>query len=365
MAPNVELAEELPAAAPEWSGLAREAGNIFVTPEWARTWWRHYGQGKPLVANARDGERRLLLPMYVARHGPARVLRLIGHGPADRLELLGDASLFPAASQALAGHVAPDALRLDLLVASRGGEEGERPAPMLVPIERESSPVLERRGRGWEAYLADRSANFREQVRRRERRLGRGSRVRFRLADDAATLPADLDLLFALHRTRWGMSSFVRAEAFHREFAGLALERGWLRLWILELDGSPVAAWYGFRFGETEAYYQAGRDPAHQRDAVGLVLLAHTIRAALEDGVGTYRFLRGGEAYKAHFADGDEPVTTWASARSALGAVLVAGWRAVARVRAVAAATQPVRRDAAAWVRSVRPGGRSRGRGGS
>jgi CelD/BcsL family acetyltransferase involved in cellulose biosynthesis len=365
MATTVQLLEELSAAAPQWSELACEARNIFVTPEWAQTWWHHYGQGKPLVANVRHDGRRLLLPTYVAAYGPLRVLRLIGHGPADRLELLGDASLLPVAIRSLERHGSWDALRLDLLATPRGGDGGEPPAPTLVPIERESSPVLEGRGRGWEAYLADRSRNFREQVRRRERRLGRGNSVRFRLAADPAALEADLDLLFALHRTRWGMSSFARAEPFHREFAGLALERGWLRLWVLELGGTPVAAWYGFRFAGTEAYYQAGRDPSQQRGAVGLVLLAHTIRAAFEDGISTYRFLRGGEAYKAHFADGDEPVTTWASARTPLGAVLVAGWRGSARARAVAAAIQPARRSAAARLRSIRSGGRSRGRAGS
>jgi CelD/BcsL family acetyltransferase involved in cellulose biosynthesis len=132
-----------------------------------------------------------------------------------------------------------------------------------------------------------------------------------------------------------------------------------LRLWRLELDGVPVAAWYGFRFGDTEFAYQSGRDPTHEREGVGLVLLAHTIRESLEQGIRAYRFLRGGEAYKAHFADADEPVTTWALARTALGSAVVAGWRAVTAVRAAGAASKPVRAAAAARLRALRAAARS------
>ena len=83
-----------------------------------------------------------------------------------------------------------------------------------------------------------------------------------------------------------------------------------LRLWVLEADGAAVAAWYGFRYAQTESFYQSGRDPAWSSQSVGFVLLAHTIREAANDGMEEYRFLRGGEAYKDRFADGDAPVET-------------------------------------------------------
>src|SRR5205823_5632991 len=146
--------------------------------------------------------------------------------------------------------------------------------------------------------LAARSSNFRHQVRRRERAL-RARGLRYRQCDDRARLDRDLDLLFALHRRRWrgGESEFTRREAFHREFATLAFERGWLRLWLLELNNAPAAAWYGLRFGGVDCYYQAGRDPAWDRAAVGFVLLAHSIREATADGIREYRFGRGDEKY--------------------------------------------------------------------
>jgi CelD/BcsL family acetyltransferase involved in cellulose biosynthesis len=180
----------------------------------------------------------------------------------------------------------------------------------------------------WDDLLASRSRNFREQVGRRERKLARAHDLRFRLADDPNRLQDDLTVLFRLHLAHWGSRSWLQgaAETFIREFSPIALERGWLRLWLLELDGRPAAAWYGFRFGGAESYYQAGRDPRWDRASVGFVLLVHSIREALRDGMSEYRFLEGNEPYKYRFANSDSLLETIAVPGSATGrAALVAG----------------------------------------
>src|SRR5207302_693016 len=144
------------------------------------------------------------------------------------------------------------------------------------------------------------------------------------------------DVLFALHRaSRPSGSSFARpaVEAFHRDFAPLALERGWLRLWFLEVDGTQAGGWYGFRFEGAECYYQLGRDPAFDRLSIGFVLLSHTIRSALEDGQREYRFLRGGESYKYRFADSDPGLETIGLARGARGAAALSAASAARAVR--------------------------------
>jgi CelD/BcsL family acetyltransferase involved in cellulose biosynthesis len=189
-------------------------------------------------------------------------------------------------------------------------------------VHREESPTLLIGGRSFDEFLASRSKNFREQVRRRERKLRREHEVELRLTD-ASRLEADLDTLFRLHAARWseGESSALAGsrERFHRDFARRALERGWLRLWVLDADGAPRAAWYGFRFAQMDWYYQSGRDPEWERESVGFVLMSHTIRQAFDDGMTEYRLLRGGEEYKGRFASDDPGLETLAVPRSLRG----------------------------------------------
>jgi CelD/BcsL family acetyltransferase involved in cellulose biosynthesis len=320
---RLERLPGLDAAEGDWEALAERGENIFGTREWLSTWWRHFGRGELLLLGIRRGEGALtaIVPLDRSRVGPARVLRFLGHGLSDELGPICD----PADSAAVARtlqHALRDSLfgGWDVLL----GEQLLRAkgwSDLLggTVAREESSPVLRARGRSFEEVLASRSRNFRQQVRRRERKLLREHGLRYRLADDPARLDADLTALFELHAARWGENGSTAfspgRQAFHREFARLALDNGWLRFWFAEVDGAPVAALYGFRFADSELYYQSGRDPAWDRYAVGFVLLTHAVRAALEDGCSEYRLLRGGEAYKQRFADYDPGLATLVLAR--------------------------------------------------
>jgi CelD/BcsL family acetyltransferase involved in cellulose biosynthesis len=193
-------------------------------------------------------------------------------------------------------------------------------------LTRNESPVIAPEEADFEEWLRSRSKNFREKIRRGERKLGKAHELAYRHTD-AESLDADLDTLIRLHRARWGEESDSfegRREAFHRDHARRALERGWLRLWTLELDGRPAASWLGFRFGRAEWYYQAGRDPEFEREAVGFVLMVHTIRTAFDDGMREYRLLLGGEAYKSRFANRDDGLHTVLLGSGAIGGAVEA-----------------------------------------
>jgi CelD/BcsL family acetyltransferase involved in cellulose biosynthesis len=97
----------------------------------------------------------------------------------------------------------------------------------------------------------------------------------------------------------------------------------WLRLWFLEVDRTPVAAQYDFRFAGTQSLYQMGRNPEWAWYSVGYVLMMHVLRDALESGVSEYRLLRGENEYKARLANADDGLRTVGIARTALGHLAV------------------------------------------
>jgi CelD/BcsL family acetyltransferase involved in cellulose biosynthesis len=326
---RVETVDTLDAFKEEWQVLAESSRNVFLTWEWISTWWRYFGNGRPLrvsLCSGADDTAVGIVPLYEATRIPVKLLRFLGHGASDEL-----GPVCPTDDPSLAARVLSMTLaRLDepwdLFLGERLRAEGSwESIPGASVVRRDSSPRLRFGGQDWETFLSSLSSNLRAQIRRRERRLASSYRVHYRLATDENRLDDDLDSLFRLHRARWAEveTSFSAIEAFHRETAAIALERRWLRLWFLELDGNPVAAWYGFRFGGVEAYYQAGRDPRYSDLSVGFVLLVHTIRAAIEDGVREYRFLRGGEAYKHRFTSDDPGLLTFGLPRTPAGAAVV------------------------------------------
>lgn len=324
----------------EWSPLAEEAGNFFSTWEFVTTWWRHFGGDAELqLLGSREADGRLtaIVPLYRSRMHGVPTLRLVGHGVADQLDLICATRDRVAVARALRAHLRSEPGWEMCLLERLPAEAGWDAMLQTRVIRRQTSPILHVRGLTWDGFLAGLSSNHRGQVRRRERKLVREHGLSYRLATDPDRLEEDLDRLFTLHDAHWGERSSgfsSRWMLFHHDFARVALEQGWLRLWFAEISGEVAAAWYGFRFANSEWYYQAGRDPRFDEQSIGGVLLAHTIRSAIEDGVDSYRFLLGDEAYKSRFPAVDSPVDTQALARGGRGGLAVGTARAAAKTAA-------------------------------
>jgi dTDP-4-amino-4,6-dideoxygalactose transaminase/CelD/BcsL family acetyltransferase involved in cellulose biosynthesis len=330
---RLEPIRSLDTAQEEWASLAERNGNIFATWEWASTWCRHFiPDGKLLTHACYASDDRLvaILPLYLSTRGPFRIVRFVGHGQADELGPICETADRVAVARALRKLLGQ--LEFNLFVAEHlPSDRGWGAWLGGKMLRQDASPVLRFGGRSWDQLLASWSANFRSQVRRRERKLAREHEVRFRLVVEPEELEGALDSLFQLHVARWqarGRWFGPQTERFHREFAPIALARGWLRFWLLEVDQQVVAAWYGFRFGGAESYYQAGRNPSWDRFSIGFVLLVHTIRSALEDGAREYRFLLGREPYKYRFATDEPGLETIALSRGVAAdvALTAAAW---------------------------------------
>ena len=64
------------------------------------------------------------------------------------------------------------------------------------------------------------------------------------------------------------------------------------------MNGAIAAVMYGFTYNGRFYFYQHGFDEQYKPQSVGLVLMALTIRAAIEEGVAEFDMLWGLEPYK-------------------------------------------------------------------
>jgi len=307
-----------------WTAMAQHGQNVFATWEFASTWWKHFGRGRTLLTVAgfdATGEVAAIFPCYLWKRRPLRIVRFLGNGAGDVLGPICQPEQRPYMADAVRRLLDRPLWDWDVFVGENlPGDEPWASQLQGRVLRHEGNPVARLTGT-FDDYLRGRSANFRHQARARERRLRDRYTVRFRLCTDPDRLDRDLDTLFSLHLRVFGKhSAFTGARSgFHRELARLALEQGWLRLWLLELDGRCVAGLYGFRYGGVESYYQSGREPAHDRESLGMAMLTHGIRSAAADGIRTISLLRGHEAYKYRFATDDQGLDTVCTTRGRAG----------------------------------------------
>jgi len=327
---RLELFEDFDSMRADWEALASRSGNPFLTWEWMSLWWRHFGgEARLRLVKCRRSDESVaaILPLCLARwRGGITVMRFVGH-LADELGPVCPPDDRTRATLAVR-RLVRDEPEADLVLLERlgGGAEWARLLEGRL-VSRVSSPELRRYGRSWAEVRSSLSRNLRQDMGRKDRRLRRRHKVVYQFVDDAEQLPAAFDALEQLHKARWGHEGQVTDAQwrFYREFARTALDRGWLRLWVLHLDDEPVAAILGFRYGGDEWFVQTGRDPELEAEAVGFVLLAHAVRMSMLEGVEAFRFLRGDEPYKRRFSNSDDGLATVAMPTSVVGAVLGGG----------------------------------------
>ncbi|MEJ2888085.1 GNAT family N-acetyltransferase [Actinomycetospora aeridis] len=308
-----------PGLVDDWRALAEAMGNAFVSPEWYAAYARHYGQeAPPFVVRVRDADGSLAGLLPLCRSG--RTVRFAGANVGDRFAPVAAPGRAAEVARAAAGALGRRPVTLHNVdvgadwVAALG--EGMSGRVAATHLRGGVMPFVPLTGHTWDSFLGARSRNFRSQVRRKERALLEGEGAKVRATAFPGEVRGDIAEFFRLHELRWdsreGGSTITSptVQAFHADFAAAALERGWLRLSFLEVDERAVAALYAWRIGGRYAYFQAGFDPEWSEKSVGLVLMAHTVREAIEEGADEYDLLLGDETYKARFATDERAVET-------------------------------------------------------
>jgi CelD/BcsL family acetyltransferase involved in cellulose biosynthesis len=311
--------QEMAAHNDEWRRLAVATGSIFVTPEWVEAWFEVYGSDfEPSIRYVtQDGRLVAIMPLMT---GPDGSLRFVGDGVGDVFAPLLAPDAPPGTLEALFETLQTHSGKLLILTNVQLGEAWRRTLKnglgQVALVDRQAVlPYLDLSGLDWPGFLASRSAGFRKRLSYNQRALERSHVVQFRLANTREELAADLDRLFDLHDQRWATRggsaiSSPRTRAFMASVCRRAHDQGWLRLWTLEIDGIPAAASMGWRVGGRYAYYLPGFDPAYGNRSPGLLLLARTVEAAIEEGASEYDFLLGDEEYKSRFANAVRHVET-------------------------------------------------------
>jgi CelD/BcsL family acetyltransferase involved in cellulose biosynthesis len=309
----------------QWRALAERRSNAFATPEWVRAWWSHSADERfslRIAALLRGDELVGVMPLAIDASRRPRAIRFAGAGLGDRFHPVAEPEDEPAVAAAAMALLQQEDLSRHMLMFEN--VEPDRPwlgelrraSPRRLAVTEQQStelPYVPLEGLDWDGYLAQRSRGSRSNLRRRERVLVREHGMTLRSAGEGS-LEADLDHFFRLHAMRWaerGSSlDSPRRQGVLRDFAAAAQRRGWLRLTVMEADGSPVAAMLGWRVGDSYAYYNSGFDPAWSQRSVGTVLITSTIRAAIEEGASEYDFLLGTEDYKGRFAAASREAAT-------------------------------------------------------
>lgn len=298
----------------EWNGLATAVGSPFLSHEWLRAWWTGFGRGEPtcVLVRAPNGT---LTAAALCRRGTGSLTSATNPESGDWDVLATEEPARRRAWDAIAS-VGALRVRLERLSGAHVGSAASALRSAGYSVTGARGPLSPWRPlpSSRDELLTSISGNARSQFRRRRRDLAREGKLVLRRGAGAR----DLDIVLRLEGSGWkrregsAVLSDSRSDALYREFAASAAARGWLRLYLLELDGRPIAADLGCAFAGGGFLLKTGFDESYSRFSPGLVLRGEVLQASIDEGLEHYDFLGGPDSYKLRWGTEVRPrLTLW------------------------------------------------------
>lgn len=305
-----------------WDDLACRAAAPYSAPAWVLSWLDHVAPRGALLRTVvvEDGDALIAVAPFFVDRGIARVTRyrLLGN---TRRDILIDPRRGREASGAIAEVLSevrptPDVFSLESVTLAR-----EWPASLLDawsngrltrhPQYRQPAPTIDLSDASFERWISNKSRNFRQGLRKQERRLeAAGGRIRLALDDE---VEPGLHELFRLHHLRWrarGGSSALnpRAERMVLHAAQRLSDTSRFRLWLAEVDDRAIAALLLISAGGETSAWLGGFDDSWARFDPALLMTLAAVRHAFSVGDRRMDLGPGDAPYKWRFADGHDVV---------------------------------------------------------
>jgi CelD/BcsL family acetyltransferase involved in cellulose biosynthesis len=320
----IDTLEGFEALAPIWHSIATESGQTspFLSHEWFGCCWRAAGANRrPEVLLAEDSAGPIAMVPLVRWSGTLHGLpvRFVGmlNAPdtafADWLIVGRPEPVIEAVLADLVGQRDWDVLALNGLPAAsltlkalHAWLPGHYRWQSVSPLR---SPYLNTTGT-WAEFWAGTSQRFKKTVRNVRNRLAKAGTVSI---EEHRTVSPDSSVfadLLAVSERSWkaprnlAIATMPEMPGFFRELTAHASRRGWLRLWIMRLDGRAVASEYQLEADGRVHALRADIDASLPEDlSPGTHLTAEIVRALFaRETVYEYDMGLGDNEYKSRWA---------------------------------------------------------------
>ncbi len=291
---------------------------LFVLPSWLKVWWSVFSaELPPHLVSVRDRGELIGVAPLLLENGEARFLG--DPDVCDYLDFVATPGRGYDFFRILINHLRQEGVtHLDLKpirADSKLLNELIHVAENLdceVSCDAEDITLELELPATWEEFLHSLTGKQRHEVRRKLRRLKEAADIKYRVVEDFKKVIGEMETFLALFGlSRSDKAAFMTAQmnSFFRSLAEAMAEANILKLFFLDLDGTPAAAVMCFDYNSTRYLYNSGYDQRFSSLSVGLLSKVLTIKESIQRGGKKYDFLKGAEDYKHRL--GGKPITLY------------------------------------------------------
>jgi CelD/BcsL family acetyltransferase involved in cellulose biosynthesis len=300
-----------------WNQLLQNssADTIFLTWEWVSAWWKnHKTDDRELyILFIKDGEKLTgIAPFYRTRVKFLSVftvkrLDYIGYGSfeSEYLDFIIEKGKEKKVITAIFSYLKQNEKQWDVMYLNEMPETSTSLPYLPLAAEQSGYNFAQKKHicssvilpDSWDTFMATMHYNYRKKLRNFTKRLENSHKVEFTQCPSAENLSTELESLFRLHQKHWqaenepGSFMYQQRRSFYYDMAKLFLNKGWLRLYSLKVDGQFVAHQYCFEYANKIFSLQDGYDPDWGEKRVARVLRGYAFKDIIQRGLKEYDFL--------------------------------------------------------------------------
>ena len=310
LSPTYTVTEEsLTSLADLWSNPSQRLDwdCLFVLPAWLNAWWRCFGKEMtPFLRSVRNRNTVIGIAPLMIRDQTAFFM-----GDAAICDYLDfviapgeEAAFFPTLVRDLRGqgvaHLVLDAVRADSAVIRVLADMASQLGLRYSAAPQDVAMVVDL-PKNWDVYLQQLRGKERHEVRRKFRRLREAVAHDFHIAEKPIEIAKAMDTFLRLFKkNRSDKAAFMTPDmsTFFQLMAETLVEIDIFKLITLDIGSEPAAAVICFDYRSCRYLYNNAYNELFAALSVGYLSKVFSIRNAIESGLRTYDFLKGGEAYK-------------------------------------------------------------------
>jgi len=289
--------------------------NPFLTLDWLKLWWAHFGQDRNLhLLLFRQGEHLVGFAPFYRVDRPMFHLseyRFLGHETSNYLDIVCLPGFEEAVVDSLLAHFStmstPSIVHLH--------DINDRFSQCYASLSRKLSEdgwyasvfklypcPMAHLGDDWDTFFQhQRSRKSRKNLRRSERQLSQIGSWCFREVTDPSEFSCLFPQMERLHAERFRETINPLLTGSNRDFLFSALRQlvaSQISLSVIELDGVLVSFLIGFKMGDVFVDYAPAFDPALASFSLGQIHLMQLMKKKLDEGFKYFDFSKGEAPYK-------------------------------------------------------------------
>ncbi len=297
----------------EWNELVEDSyyNAPFVRHEWFRVWWQSFGDNDKLVVIlARENGRLLFAMPLVEKHVSVMgkkffILQSLTNSHSFRYtfvlrksrdDVINDVwKYFQSRSQKwhlmILQEMPSDAVDYERLL-NVASDNSHHTGVWIKGM----SPYLPVEG-DWEGFTKSLQKKFRQNLRRRRKKLAEFGEVDFTVARTRDQVPTVLPAGLAIEKKSWkgdngsAIACSDRLVNFYTELANVAADRGWLRMSRLSVGGKDIAFDYGLEYANQRFCMKIAYDPEFHKNSPGQLLAADILQECYGNSINEVDFL--------------------------------------------------------------------------